>query len=30
MKFHTLIALSEFDARVDDAMARRPFVARRQ
>ena len=29
MKFYTLIALSEFDVRFDDAMARRPFVARR-
>ena len=30
MKFYTLISLSEFDARFDDAMARRPFVTRRQ
>ena len=29
MKFSTLIALSEFDAMFDDAMCRRPFVARR-
>ena len=29
MNFYTLIALSEFDARFDDATVRRPFVARR-
>ena len=29
MKFHTLIALSEFEARFDDATLRRPLVARR-
>ena len=29
MNFYTLISLSEFDARFDDATARRPFVARR-
>ena len=29
MKFHTLIALSEFEAQFDDATLRRPLVARR-